>query len=226
MTIAQIKALFQTGKIPTQADFENLISKIPNSDLTGVWGDNTLKLYNPSAPHVWGYRFVTIDDSYTYIFLGVYDASNGNIVPFLIIQCNQGRPLEGNAAINWAFLTNAQMIHIYNAIGDLHSLDDKSLVDAIPFDIQWNRMNSNPTVRVICIKGQESDITFQCFPAKYNNQFYVGYVIKEEHSYNAHSYWRGVIKSGIDYNEIAWDHSDEELAGVLEDSTRFTYTKM
>lgn len=32
MTIAQIKALFQTGKIPTQADFENLISKIPNSD--------------------------------------------------------------------------------------------------------------------------------------------------------------------------------------------------
>ena len=27
MTIAQIKALFQTGKIPTQANFENLISK-------------------------------------------------------------------------------------------------------------------------------------------------------------------------------------------------------
>jgi hypothetical protein len=35
MTIAQIKALFQTGKIPTQADFENLINKIPNDDLTG-----------------------------------------------------------------------------------------------------------------------------------------------------------------------------------------------
>ena len=38
MTIAQIKALFQTGKIPTQADFENLINKIPNSDLTGGEG--------------------------------------------------------------------------------------------------------------------------------------------------------------------------------------------
>lgn len=35
MTIAQIKALFQTGKIPTQADFENLINKIPNSDSAG-----------------------------------------------------------------------------------------------------------------------------------------------------------------------------------------------
>ena len=38
MTIAQIKALFQTGKIPTQADFENLIDKIPNSDKFGVGG--------------------------------------------------------------------------------------------------------------------------------------------------------------------------------------------
>ena len=36
MTIAQIKALFQTGKIPTQADFENLISKIPNDDFSAL----------------------------------------------------------------------------------------------------------------------------------------------------------------------------------------------
>lgn len=35
MTIAQIKALFQTGKIPIQDDFENLIDKIPNSDNLG-----------------------------------------------------------------------------------------------------------------------------------------------------------------------------------------------
>lgn len=35
MTLAQIKALFQTGKISTQADFENLINKIPNSDFIG-----------------------------------------------------------------------------------------------------------------------------------------------------------------------------------------------
>lgn len=118
------------------------------------------------------------------------------------------------------------MIHIYNEIGDLHSPDDTSLVNAIPSDIQWNRMNSNPTVRVICTKGQKSDITFQCFPAKYGKKFFVGYVIKEEHSSNADSYWRGVIKSGIAYNDIAWDNSDEELASVLNGSTRFTYTKM
>lgn len=32
---AALKAYFQTGAIPTQADFENLIDKIPNSDKLG-----------------------------------------------------------------------------------------------------------------------------------------------------------------------------------------------
>lgn len=35
MTLAQIKALFKTGAIPTQNDFESLIDKIPNSDNLG-----------------------------------------------------------------------------------------------------------------------------------------------------------------------------------------------
>lgn len=118
------------------------------------------------------------------------------------------------------------MIHIHDEIGDLHSPDDTSLINAIPSDIQWNRMNSNPTVRVICTKGQKSDITFQCFPAKYNNKFYVGYVIKEEHSFSANSYWRGVINSGIAYDDIAWDNSDEDLAIVLSGTTRFAYSKI
>ena len=79
-------------------------------------------------------------------------------------------------------------------VPDLHAVDDTTLVNAIPSDIQWNRMNSNPTVRVIYIKNQKSEfsrktfITFHCFPAKYDNKFYVGYVIKEEHSYNYDSY--------------------------------------
>lgn len=32
MTLAQIKALFKTGAIPTQSDFESLIDKIPNNE--------------------------------------------------------------------------------------------------------------------------------------------------------------------------------------------------
>lgn len=36
MTLAQIKALFKTGAIPTQSDFENLIDKIPNDEKGGI----------------------------------------------------------------------------------------------------------------------------------------------------------------------------------------------
>ena len=140
MTIAQIKALFQTGKIPTQADFENLISKIPNDDLTGG-GDSTLKLYNPSAPHVWGYRFVTIDDNYTYIFLGLCDASNGTIIPYIILRCNQGRPLEesGIVPVDYTILDGPKMNEWYSAAGnrDMHEVDDNTCINAIPADIMW-----------------------------------------------------------------------------------------
>ncbi len=36
MTLAQIKALFKTGAIPTQSDFESLIDKIPNNEGGGT----------------------------------------------------------------------------------------------------------------------------------------------------------------------------------------------
>lgn len=141
MTIAQIKALFQTGKIPTQADFENLISKIPNDDLTMGEGDSTLRLYNPSAPHVLGYRFISIDDNYTYIFLGLYDASNGTVIPYIILRCNQGRPLEENGIVpvDYTILDGSKMNEWYSAAGnkDMHEVDDTTLINAIPADISW-----------------------------------------------------------------------------------------
>ena len=143
MTIAQIKALFQTGKIPTQADFKNLISKIPNDDLT-EGGDSTLRLYNPSAPHVWGYRFVTIDDSYTYMFLGLYDASNGTVIPYIILRCNQGRPLEetGIVPVDYTILNGSKMNKWYSTAGnrDMHEVDDNTCINAIPSDIIWRNV--------------------------------------------------------------------------------------
>lgn len=143
MTIAQIKALFQTGKIPTQADFENLISKIPNDDLIGG-GDSTLRLYNPSASHVCGYRFISIDDNYTYIFLGLCDASNGTVIPYIILRCNQGRPLEETSIVpvDYTILDGSKMNEWYSAAGnkDMHEVDDTTCINAIPADIIWRNI--------------------------------------------------------------------------------------
>lgn len=139
MTIAQIKALFQTGKIPTQADFKNLIDKIPNSDNLGE-GDATLDFVNPSHPSVLGYRFITSGDTESYIFIGFYDAANATYLPYIIIHCNTGSPSEyGNTPpVRYAILTSEMMMEMLLQGGDLHSATDLALIGAIPSNVRWN----------------------------------------------------------------------------------------
>ena len=139
MTIAQIKALFQTGKIPTQADFENLIDKIPNSD--NSWrGDATLDFVNPSHPSVLGYRFITSGDTESYIFIGFYDAANATYLPYIIIHCNTGSPSEyaNTPPVRYAILTSEMMMEMLLQGGDLHSATDLALIGAIPSNVRWN----------------------------------------------------------------------------------------
>lgn len=138
MTIAQIKALFQTGKIPTQADFENLISKIPNSESMG--GDNTLSFSDPNYANVLGYRFVTIGDEASYLFIGFYDAANATYLPYIIVHCNTGSPSEyGNTPpVKYTILTSELMTKMLQNGGELYSANDEALVGAIPSNAKWN----------------------------------------------------------------------------------------
>lgn len=116
-----------------------MINKIPNDDST--WEDNTLRLYNPSAPYVWGYRFIPIDDNHTYIFLGLYDSSNGTVIPYIILRYNQGRPLEESGIIlaDYTILDGSKMNEWYSATGnkDMHEVDDNTCISSIPSDIIW-----------------------------------------------------------------------------------------
>lgn len=139
MIIAQIKALFQTGKIPTQADFENLISKIPNSEST-VEGDNTLNFTNPNYANVLGYRFVTIGDEASYLFIGFYDAANATYLPYIIVHCNTGSPSEfGNTVpVKYTILTSEMMMEMLLQGGELYLANDEALVGAIPSNAKWN----------------------------------------------------------------------------------------
>lgn len=138
MTLAQIKALFKTGAIPTQADFENLIDKIPNSDKFG--GDATLNFVNPSHPNVLGYRFVTIGDEASYLFIGFYDAPNATYLPYIIVHCNTGQPSEyGNTPpVKYTILTSEMIKEMLLQGGELHSATDEALVGAIPSNAKWN----------------------------------------------------------------------------------------
>lgn len=75
MTLAQIKALFKTGAIPTQNDFESLIDKIPNNE---GGGDKTVNLETPNKPFIQGIRtIVDRTEGYTYVaLLGLYNEAN------------------------------------------------------------------------------------------------------------------------------------------------------
>lgn len=139
MTLAQIKALFKTGAIPTQADFENLIDKIPNNDKLGR-GDNTLNFVDPSNVNVLGYRFVTIGDEASYLFIGFYDAANATYLPYIIVHCNTGSPSEyGNTPpVKYTILTSELMTKMLQNGGELYSTSDEVLVGAIPSTAKWN----------------------------------------------------------------------------------------
>ena len=139
MTLAQIKALFKTGAIPTQADFENLIDKIPNSEKSWV-KDNTLSFVDPSHVNVLGYRFVTIGDEASYLFIGFYDAENATYLPYIIVHCNTGSPSNyGNTPpVKYTILTSELITEMLQNGGELHSASDEVLVGAIPSTAKWN----------------------------------------------------------------------------------------
>lgn len=63
MTIAELKAKFKTGLIPTETDFSNLIDMIPNNT-----GEGDIDLSNPAKPYLNGIRtIVDSSESCTYI---------------------------------------------------------------------------------------------------------------------------------------------------------------
>lgn len=135
----KLKPCFKLGKIPTQADFEILINKIPNSDNLST-GDATLDFVNPSRPIVLGYRFITSGDTESYIFIGFYDAANAAYVPYIIVHCNTGSPFEfGNTLpVKYTILTSEMMMKMLLEGGELYSSNDEALVGAIPSNAKWN----------------------------------------------------------------------------------------
>lgn len=110
MTLAQIKALFKTGAIPTQSDFESLIDKIPNNE---GGGDKTVNIESPNKPFIQGIRtIIDRNEGYTYVaLLGLYDeAMQGGFdgayrYPSIVLrfQCETGSIPPDGTIVQYAF---------------------------------------------------------------------------------------------------------------------------
>ena len=109
MTLAQIKALFKTGAIPTQNDFESLIDKIPNNE---GGGDKTVNVETPNKPFIQGIRTIVDKvEGYTYVaLLGLYDeAMQGSFdgayrYPSIVLrfQCENGNIPPDGTVVQYA----------------------------------------------------------------------------------------------------------------------------
>ncbi len=131
MTIAQIKALFQTGKIPTQAQFAELIDYIApiidnnnnNNNKTIIFGDNT-------KPFIDGFRIIhtTVDNTRYAYYLFTMTSKNvsaNSVIPYFIIRSSVANNGNGEIATKIHILSDLEVrTYVNRGAGALTATDD------------------------------------------------------------------------------------------------------
>lgn len=183
---AALKAYFQTGKIPTQSNFTDLIDSVMNIPDGGK--DSTLVLGNgdkSGTPYVNGYRFVNNRDSNTYLIISCWDNDLSDNVPVVLLYFPTDSPSSNSDTILYHVLTNTEVADMYSKLGGtLNNASDDTVVAAINYlALDWfkifNRHNNNPPApRVITYSSGSEYITWYVYPAIYNNKWIVGYVLE------------------------------------------------
>lgn len=181
---AALKAYFQTGKIPTQSNFADLIDSVMNIPDRGK--NSTLVLGNGDkngAPYVNGYRFINNRDINTYLIISCWDSGLDDNVPVLLFHFPTNSPSTNSDTITYHVLTSAEVNDMYSKLdGTFNEASDDQVVAAINYlPLGWfkifNRYNNNPPApRVI----QNGVSTYFVYPCKQNNEWYVGYIVEDE----------------------------------------------
>lgn len=179
-----LKTYFQTGKIPTQSNFADLIDSVMNIPDGGE--DSTLVIGSgdkDGTPYIKGYRFINNMDKNTYLIISCWDNDLSDDVPVLLFYFPTNSPSKYSDTITYHVLTRAEVNDMYQEIGGtFNEASDDAVVSAINYlALDWfkifNRYNNNPPApRVI----QNGVSTYFVYPCKQNNEWYVGYVVEDE----------------------------------------------
>lgn len=129
-TKSQLKQYFETGKIPTQAQFGELIDYIApiiddnnNNNKTIIFGDNT-KLF------IDGFRIIhtTVDNTRYAYYLFTMTSKNvsaNNVIPYFIIRSSVANNDNGEIAIEIHILSNLEVrTYVSKGAGALTATDD------------------------------------------------------------------------------------------------------
>lgn len=129
-TKAQLKQYFETGKIPTQAQFGELIDYIApiidddnNNNKTIIFGDNT-------KPFIDGFRIIhtTVDNIRYAYYLFTMTSKNvpaNNVIPYFIIRSSVANNGNGKIATEIHILSNLEVrTYVSKGAGALTATDD------------------------------------------------------------------------------------------------------
>lgn len=219
-----LKAYFQTGKIPTQSNFADLIDSVMNIPDRGE--DSTLVLGNGDkngAPYVNGYRFVNNRDRDTYLIISCWDNNLGDNVPVLLFYFPTDSPSTKSDTITYHVLTRAEVEDMYQELGGtFNEASDDTVVSAIKYlAADWftifNRYNNNPPApRVI----QNGVSTYFVYPCKQNNEWYVGYIVEDEVDMGGSNQLYRLIPVGN--SKLRWNISDGSIITDLSKQSDWT----
>lgn len=129
-TKAQLKQYFETGKIPTQAQFSELIDYIApmindnnNNNKTIIFGDNT-------KPFIDGFRIIhtTVDNTKYAYYLFTMTSKNvsaNSVIPYFIIRSSVANNNNGEIATEIHILSNLEVrTYVSKGAGALTATDD------------------------------------------------------------------------------------------------------
>lgn len=129
-TKAQLKQYFETGKIPTQAQFGELIDYIApmvddnnNNNKTIIFGNNT-------KPFINGFRIIhtTVDNTRYAYYLFTMTSKNvpaNSVIPYFIIRSSVANNGDGEIATKIHILSNLEVkTYVSKGAGALTATDD------------------------------------------------------------------------------------------------------
>lgn len=219
-----LKAYFQTGKIPTQSNFADLIDSVMNIPDGGE--DSTLVIGSgdkDGTPYVKGYRFINNTDENTYLIISCWDNDLGDDVPVLLFYFPTNSPSKYSDTITYHVLTSAEVKDMYSKLGGtFYAASDYQIVTAInDLALDWfkifNRYNNNPPApRVI----QNGVSTYFVYPCKQNNEWYVGYVVEYEVDMGGSNQLYRLTPVGN--SQLKWNISDGTIITDLGNHSKWT----
>lgn len=222
---AALKAYFQTGKIPTQSNFADLIDSVMNiPDSLGK--DSTLVMGSGDkngAPYVNGYRFVNNRDSNTYLIISCWDNDLSDNVPVLLFYFPTDSPSSHSDTLTYHVLTSAEVNDMYSELnGAFNDASDDQVVAAINYlALDWfkifNRYNNNPPAPRVIHNGAS---TYFVYPCKQNNEWYVGYVVEDEVDMGGSNQLYRLIPVGN--SQLKWNIPDDAIVTDLSNYSKWT----